>query len=252
MNSKILPAAIVALTSFGLHSTASADTLGFRVGGYSWTQEYSGDIQTDGLFDTSIDLNDDLGFDDDSGTVLYVALEHPVPLLPNILIQQTEMEIQESTTLSREIVFDGTTYSVSEAIDSDSDLSHTDATLYYEILDNWVNLDIGLTIRQFDGGISLESATEFEEEELEEVIPMLYLAARFDLPLTGLYVGASANGISAGDATITDVVVNIGYESSFGLGIEAGLRDFAIDYDDDGDEGDVSVDGAYIGAFYHF
>ena len=228
--------------------TSYADTLGFRLGAYSWTQNYDGNIQSSGSGLDEIDITDDLGFDDETGTVIFFALEHPIPILPNILIQQTELEINEDSDTT--IIFDGVAFT--SEFNSDSDLSHTDLTLYYEVLDNWVNLDLGLTIRNFDGGVVVSNDFGIGEEEIEETIPMIYIAAKFDLPLTGLYVGASANGMTISDATLIDYQLNLGYETSIGLGIEAGMRNFTLDYDDDGDEADVTIDGAYIGAFYHF
>ena len=246
----LLASLATAIAASSFSTSALSDTLGFRVGGYSWQQDYSGEVQTDN--DLQIDINDDLGLDDESGNTLFVSLEHPIPVLPNVLIQHTELDVEENNILTREITFSGVTYAVSDEVNSDIDLSHTDATLYYEVLDNWIHVDFGLTVRQFDGGVNISSSTDASEEEIEEIIPMLYLAARVELPLTGFYVGASANGISAGDATLTDLQVNVGYETDIGLGIEAGFRDFTLDYEDDGDEADISVDGAYIGIFYHF
>jgi outer membrane protein len=254
MRKKLLTHSLALVTGLTATAAVHADNIGFRVGGYSWAQDYDGDIQTDD--DTPIDIQRDLGFDDDSGTVLFVVLEHPVPLLPNILIQQTELEIDEANTLSRTISFDGIDFDVptdgSTDITSNSDLSHTDATLYYEILDNWIHIDVGLTIRKFDGGINISSSIDSAEEEIDEVVPMLYLAAKFELPFTGSYAGASANAISVGDVSLIDYQINIGYETDFGLGIEVGLRELSLDYDDSGDQVDLSMGGAYAGIFYHF
>ena len=248
MNKAILAAAVLGCA---LSTTASADVLGFEVGGYVWQQDYEGDIQ-DGS--SVVDLDTDLALDDDNNNVFYIALEHPIPLLPNIRLQQTEIKFDGESTLSRNIDFDGQTFNINADVVSDLDLSHTDATLYYEILDNWVSLDLGLTVRKFDGSaeIALADGSQVAREVLDDAVPMLYLGAKFELPLTGLYAGANANAISAGDSTITDYQIKLGYETDFGLGIEAGVRRFDLDYEDDDEEADVVIDGSYIGVFYHF
>lgn len=247
MNKSILAAAITTL----LPAVTLADTVGFKVGAYQWQQDYEGQITTEGELN-NVDLQDDLGFDDEDGKTYFIALEHPVPVIPNILLSKTEMEIQSASTLSRSVTFDGKTYTASTDVSSDVDLSHTDITLYYEVLDNWVNLDIGLTARIFDGGFSISDNSQTASEDFDHAIPLLYIATRFDLPLTGLYIGASANGLTYSDASLIDYQVNVGYESSIGLGVELGLRKFDIDYEDDEDQADLTVDGGYLGVYYHF
>lgn len=230
-----------------------ADTLGFKIGANLWQQNYDGTIQA-GTGGTKIDLETDLGFDDDSGANFYVAIEHPIPILPNIRLQHTELDITESNTLQRSITFNDVTYNVSADIKSVSDLSHTDATLYYEVLDNWASLDLGITVRVFNEGVKITDQTNgnSSSEDLDETLPMLYGAVKFDLPLTGLYVGGDVNWVAISDDSLLDAKINVGYETSFGLGIEAGYRSFDLEIEDDEDKANVTIDGAYAGLFYHF
>lgn len=253
MQHKFLTATLTAAIGLSAASALHADTIGFVVGGYSWEQEYEGDIQSSSNIIDEIDINDDLGFDDETGSVVYFKLEHPVPFIPNIMLQQTELEIKETSSPTKNFTFDGTVYAVTDQITTTSDLSHTDATLYYEILDNWISIDLGLTVRLFDEGFELTSAISGTEVlEVDEAVPLLYVGAKVELPLTGLFVSADINGIGLGDASLIDYKASIGYESSLGLGIEAGLRSFEIDYDDDDEQANLTIDGAFLGVFYHF
>ena len=252
MQYKLMTIALASAVGLTVTTATQADVLGFRIGGYSWSQEYSGDVQSSNSAIDEVDINDDLGLDDETGTTFYVALEHPVPFLPNIMLQQTDLEVEETANPTKTFTFEGQTYNVTDEITTTSDLSHTDATLYYEILDNWVSLDVGLTIRQFSEGIELSSPTTSSELDIDATVPMLYVGAKFELPLTGLYINADINGISVGDASLMDYKAAIGYESTIGLGIEAGLRNFEIDYDDDDEQANLTIDGAYVGVFYHF
>ncbi len=227
-----------------LSSTAMADTLGFEVGAYAWNQNLSGDLAS-GKF-SSVNVESD-----ETNNVFYALLEHPIPLIPNVRIQQTDLDL--SATGSG---FEYNGVPISSDVNSDIDLSHTDFTLYYEILDNWISLDLGITARAInDGSITITSA-EFPfppaNFESDGVLPLLYVSARFDLPLTGLYVGADINGLGINDNSLIDYRVNLGYESTIGLGIEAGFRSFELDYDDDDDKANLTIDGAYAGVFYHF
>ena len=86
---------------------AQADTvLGWRLGLNAWQQQYEGDVQSG---PSVVDLEDDLGYDDEIGPSLYLALEHPVPVLPNILLQRTEME-SDALGDVQGLVFDGIVY----------------------------------------------------------------------------------------------------------------------------------------------
>ena len=248
---RVLLATTIATGLTTLPTTASADFIGVTVGGYSWQQEYSGSVQS-GL--TSIDLEDQLALDDDNGNVVYVAFEHPIPGIPNVRLQHTEMEISETSTLTTNIDFNGTSYTATTTLDTQSDFSHTDLTGYYEILDNWISVDIGLTMRYVDGDIQLTdvATSSTSSESFEAVLPMLYVATKFELPLTGFYLAAEANGTSIGDADLIDYRVSAGYESSLGFGAELGIRSFDLDYEDGSERADFEVEGAYVGVFYHF
>lgn len=230
---------------------AHADALGFSVGAYAWQQNISGSVRSGG---DNVDLHNDLGFSDDHNNVYFAEFDHPVPVLPNIRIQHTRLSTSATSTLGRTISVDGVTYSASTRVQSDLDLSHTDATLYYRPLDNWVKLRIGLTLRNFDKGVKIRSTStgDTAKVDINAVLPMLYLAARFELPLTGLYIGADANGIAYSGSHLYDTRISAGYETPLGLGIEGGYRRFQLQYDRNGDHADLTIDGAYAEVFYHF
>lgn len=241
-----LGTATLAMTVAGL---CQADALGMRISAYSWQQEADGNVRSDG---SRVDLNNELDIDDERNQTIEFALEHPIPLLPNLRLAHTEMELSGDNVLSSTIQFDGNTYTAGTAVSSDLDLTHTDATLYYELLDNWISLDAGLTVRYFSGDVELRGAGVKSSESFVSTLPMVYLAARADLPLSGLYVAASGNAIGYSDARLFDYRVNLGYETDIGLGAEVGLRRFDLDFDDDDDEADLTVDGIYAGLFFHF
>lgn len=243
-----------------LPTVASADTIGLFVGAGTFNPEFSGTFKNSDTSDTvgEIDLEDDLDLDDDSATFFYIAIEHPIPVLPNIRLARTDMEQEGTSTLTRDITFDGETYSANAQVDSTVDLSHTDVTLYYELLDNWVNLDLGLTVRQFDGKLEItgktsDGDTETASEDVDYPVPMLYAKAQFDLPLTGLYASVDGNFIGYGGNTFFDATGKVGYETSIGFGVEAGLRSITLEIDDEEDvEADMEFSGMYLAAHYHF
>ena len=240
MQKRLIALAILAASA---SVSSQADIVGATAGAYMWKQSWDGDVKAGS---DSIDMNDDLGYDDETGKSFYVALEHPVPVLPNIRLQSTDLDISEKGTLTKPYTFVGKVYTVGEEVQSTTDLSHIDGTFYYEILDNWVNLDAGLTVRMFDGEVSIKGASGEGAIEIDAPIPMAYVNARFELPLTGLYASALGNVIAYGDNKVTDMTLALGYELGI-LGLELGYRNFDVQLEDDNEEANVTVDGYFLG-----
>ena len=179
---------------------------------------------------------------------------HPIPVLPNIRVGRTEAKSTANKDLTVGINFGDITIDQNVNVDSQLDLTHNDYVLYYEVLDNWVELDLGVDIKHFDGVARVEGGGEREFEQFDELIPFLYTSVNFNLPLTGLKVGGDYAGISYGGARGQDYRLRIAYEFSFGLGIEAGQRKLTLEVDDSDEEfnGDIDFDGSYIAATFHF
>ena len=239
---------IVSLIGLFLPATAQADALGVRIGANAWQQNFSGHARS-GDTDDKIDVEDDLGYDDDDGFQGYISFEHAAPFFPNILVQRTVIGTDANGNLNGK-TFDGVVFPGD--VKSTIDLTHTDTTLYYEILDNWVSLDLGITARFFENGLKIEDENDSANLDIDSVIPLGYAAVKFDLPLTGLFVGADGSGLKYDDHWIYDVKATIGWEASIGLGIEGGYRYFDAQYDDGDDELKLTIKGPYAGLFFHF
>lgn len=242
---------LLALACMGSISVAQADVIGFEIGAYQWKPDYKGTLRSDDslLLGNNIDIQNDLGFSDESHNVLWFSLEHPIPVLPNFKIVSSDLDASSNSTLDG-IIFGGVTFN--EDVSTKYDMSNIEYTLYYEILDNWVNLDLGLTIRQYDGEVRISSTDDSEVENIDFTIPLLYGKARFDLPFSGFFVDAEINIISYSGDSISDTALGLGYESDIGLGAKAGYRTFSLDVEDDTFVADLEFDGAYISLFYHF
>lgn len=242
----ILPALLLA----ALPSLATADAIDFRIAAGAWYQDISGDVQFD--FGEPLDV-DDLGFDNETKGLFWASFEHPVPVLPNIAVAYTPVDFEGTGFISGNV--GGSTFD--EVADSKLQFNQTDVTLYWKLLDNWVNLDLGLTGRYVDGEVDVKGRTTGQRQRVtySGPVPLLYGDLAFDLPLTGLTIGATGQGIQYKDSKAYDISGRISYEFAFGLGLLAGYRYEKLDLDADDLDGvaiDVDLKGPFGAAFFHF
>lgn len=255
MMNRTLGCCLVA-TLLGMPFAASADVLSLRIGADAWDQSIDGDGRSG---PDTIDLNNVLDLDSNDGASVYIAFEHPIPVLPNILVRQTDMQFEGNTTAVLDFQFDDVSYTAGDNLATDFDLSHTDVTLYYELLDidSLLSLDLGITGRVFSDGLAVKNLTSSQlgKLDIDETLPMLYGRVQFNLPITNLFLGVDANWIGYKESSISDITAKIGYQFDFGLGLELGYRTFKLDYEDendDTDQADFTVDGGFAGVYFHF
>ena len=120
MKIRILQVAFLLLTT----SAAKADFVGIHGGAGYWESQIGGDILID-----QVNLEDDLNLTGNGSPHFWFALEHPIPLLPNIRVAGTQMEDSGVGAISQDFVFLGTSYSVSEEVYTEVELTHADVTL---------------------------------------------------------------------------------------------------------------------------
>jgi outer membrane protein len=230
---------------------ASADTIfGIYAGAGKWTSDYSGQAGDPAV------TTQDLGISDSDNTFFYIALEHPVPLIPNIKYTHQNIQSDQTATLTKTFGLGDSTFTASTQVYSDFDLSSNDVTLYYELLDNWVNFDFGLTARQYDGYLFAEadSINEREKVDLDITIPLVYGKFQFDLPLSGLSLAVETNFMKYQENELMEYSAKIAYlfDSVLDLGLEAGYKKLSLKVDDDDTQADLDLDGPYVGAMLHF
>ncbi len=241
---KILAVAIVAATPM----MAQADLLfTAKAGASMWNAEASGDVDGD------VDVGKDgLNLDSENNNVLFVAFEHPLPMIPNIKIMKTDLDLTGEG--SANYTFLGQPF-LNEETSSQFDLSHTDLTLYWGVPlpIPYIDVNFGLTARQFDGVVSVKGKTtgNEEREDLNFTMPMGYLNVDIGTPF-GIYARADLNAISYGGNGITDTAVALGYTLPIPLvdvNLEAGHRLISVKTDEDTTdvETDIEMGGMFFG-----
>ncbi len=234
----------------GLLTTLSmADVIGGEVDiGYynhapsGWVQ-YKGDV---------VDLEKDLKWSDEGDIFLKAYLEHPLPILPNIKLGYNKFGHSGSGEVTKGFSFGGESFGIGTDVDTEFDLKMYDLTLYYEILDNWVNLDLGLNVKYLDGFISVKGTNILTQQLIDEYseiktpIPMLYAKAQFDVPSTDLSFLAEGNYVSYDGNTLYDAQLGVRYSFLLGLGLEVGYKAMKIKLND---IDDLSMDSDFTGAY---
>jgi len=241
---KLLAIAIAAAAPMA----AQADLLfTIEAGASSWNVDATGDV------DKRVDLEDDLNLDSEANNVLFASFEHPIPVLPNVKIMQTGLELTGKgstgyTFLDQE--FTGDT-------DSTLDLSHTDLTLYWglPLPIPFIDINFGLTARQFDGEVAVtgtvDNVASTESEDLNFIMPMGYLNVDVDTPF-GIYAYADVNALAIDGNGVTDTAIAVGYTLPIPLvdvSLEAGQRSIAVTTDEDtvDIETDIDLSGMFFG-----
>ena len=229
---KTLKISLLAL-GIGLSGLVQADFVGVKGDVSYWGY--------DGKANMSSQSQDDQDLDQKGAAQLSIAVEHPVPFIPNAKIRYVNLDTQtKAETLGQP------NYSV--------DLDHGDFILYYELLDNIVSVDAGIGATVLDGHITSFTG---KRVEVDETYPIAYLSGEVKLPFTGFSAKGEATYTNYDDARITDALAEVKYDFAdnllIDLGVKAGYRILNIDLDDyDNNDLKFEFKGPYIGLEAHF
>lgn len=233
---------------------ANADMLlGIYAGAQGWNTSTSGGFASE-------NATADLDFDDKTNSSFYVALEHFVPLVPNVKLARTTLNADGDTTINTNFEFDGNTYVAGESIYTESDVTTTDIILYYELFDNdLVSFDLGINAKYIDGTFIANSndGTTTGEQDFSGVVPMVYSRVAVGLPFTGLGAYAEGSYLSIDDHKLSDFQVALTYSLLDNIAVDMtfqlGYRDVTVDIEDlDDVYADLGYDGVFAGVEVHF
>ena len=241
------------LASFAGTQVAADTIAGVYAGAQGWRSGVAGGFSNDS---TITNFN----FDDKTNSSFYVALEHPLPLVPNIKLARTTLNSTGDTTLSTDFSYGDRLFTAQSQITTDVDFTSTDVILYYEVLDNdLVSIDLGLTGKYLDGTILVvePASNTTGSQDLSVVVPLLYSRVALGLPFTGWGVYAEGNYLAVGSNSLSDYQVAVTYsfiESlALDLTLQVGYRDFSVDIEDVDDTfADIGFDGVFAGVELHF
>jgi len=253
MKKALLAASLATL----LCTSAQADTLlGLYIGGHMWANE------AEGSFGEGETNQATFNFDDETQGSFFIALEHPIPLVPNIKISSTSLDTVGTGTLAGSFTFEGETYDATTSLDTTFDASYVDYTLYYELFDNdLLTFDFGLTARDLETQINVvgdvAGTSTSADLSASGIVPLLYVNTIIGLPFTGFNLFAEGNILSYDGNSIYDYQVGVSYELldniAVDLDVNLGYRAVGLKLDDIDDlYSDLTFEGVFLGATVHF
>lgn len=238
-----------------LCTSAQADTLlGLYIGGQVWANQAEGSFGEGETNQAAFD------FEDETQGNFFIALEHPIPLIPNLKIASTTLDTIGGATIEGSFEFEGVTYNANSQLDTTFDASYVDYTLYYEVFDNdLLTFDIGFTARDLDSQIDVveQATSQSSALSVSGFVPLLYVNTIIGLPFTGFNVFAEANFLSYDDNSIYDYQIGISYALVDNLVVDLdltlGYRSVKLELNDIDDlYSDLTFDGVFAGAIVHF
>jgi outer membrane protein len=260
----------LAIASLLASSTLYADTvIGGEVslGVYSHTPKGSASYSLPyTLINPSIDLENDFGWGTTQDLMLKAYFEHPLPFIPNIKIGYSTFNQSGENTVSS---FSwGGIIGLEGTVDTSLELQMYDLTAYYELLDNVVELDAGLTLRylggdlmvtptadiRLPGGLPNPSISAPQATDIDTWLPLVYGKARFNIPSTDISLQLEGNAITYQDTTFYDYELSARYTFALGFAVEAGYKAMHLDSEDlaDGLVVDIDSTGPYASIVWDF
>lgn len=243
---------LVLAALLGQATPAAADTvLGIHAGVDYWATESEGGVANNSNLQS-------FRFDDRGAQSYFVALEHLVPVLPNVRLQYQNLKSRGDTTLATDFRFADVDFAVGSQLQTELDLSHTDYILYYELLDNaLVELDLGVAAKHLQGEVGIQAQNRRALQDVSQWLPLLYLDAKVGLPGTGLDVFASGQATRFQDSHYYDVQAGIGYQLIDNLLVDVrlklGYRAIDMQLDDlDNLYAELKFNGVFAGIAVHF
>ncbi|ASJ95562.1 MULTISPECIES: TIGR04219 family outer membrane beta-barrel protein [Shewanella] len=237
------------LGSIAATSAHAATVVGFKVGGDYWEADAEGTFAQKGVAQQEFD------YSSSSQGSVWVAIEHPIPLVPNFKIRENRLDADGKATLGGDWAFGGNVFN--DDVTTASNLSNTDFVLYWELLDNdIVALDLGAAYKKMHGSFRVHQVSPsgvvgaYSQKDLDDGVVMAYANAEVGIPGIGLYVFADVmQGVD--ESSVYDYQLGLGWAfdgTALDTKIRFGYRDFNFDVNDfDGVTANMQFKGYFAG-----
>lgn len=220
------------------------------------------DVDSSGDMGNARDDMQNFNLGNDTKVSFSLALEHPIPILPNVRVRTVDLNSSGDNTLTSDFTFGGVTFSNGTVVATNFDLKSTDITLYYEVFDNDViSFDLGLTGKYLDGEFRTRSdvggTTQLGTQSFSGILPMIYGSLLVGVPETGFSFFGELNALQIDNNNLQDYQAGVAYSlldnMAIDMSIRAGYREFKLELDDvDNVFADWTFNGPFLGVQAHF
>ena len=232
-----------------------ASTLAFEIGarGYYWFPSLDGNVKVDeaSIIGTTINFEKDLGIEDENYPAVEVFLgggRH------HLSLTYTDIDYSGRKTLTRDIIFNGETYNISDLVESSIEYRVMDLLYQYDFL-NLENVLAGFSlgvvfqIKYLDGEVGLKTTTGTvidEKEDFTLPIPMIGLNLHIGMLADVLEARLRGTAIGYAGNTIYELMADISWTPLPFLDIHGGYKSFVIDIDEDDVVFDYDMSGPFV------
>jgi outer membrane protein len=177
-------------------TVASADLIRTEIGAGMW-------MQTPSTADSTFTSSET----EDAQPYVWALIKHPVPIVPNLRVEYVNVKNTSLPVLG---------------LSTDITYTQIDLVPYYNILDNtfWITLDLGLDIKSISA--KKEESTQSTTDSM--LLPLGYVRARVQVPLSGFGAEADVKYISYDNNTVYDARAKVDYTFDISPVIQPGIE----------------------------
>lgn len=220
-----------------------------------WYAETSGDFGYKGI--GQIDLQNDLGLEDDSNGFYYIDVNHFVPIVPNVRIESQNFMSEGKTKNAVNFKTAGVGGQIAAGQKTALKLDQSDFIVYWGVPGlktlslGHVGVDFGLVAKKFDGYAQVGTETV----NIDFTVPMGYLAASVKIPFINTKVSASTKMISYKSSSLSDSMIKASFKlpipiPAIDVKAEVGYKTQNLDLDEDLSDdfnADIKNSGMFVG-----
>jgi hypothetical protein len=241
---------LLGVTLFILFMAIPSAAVELGVRGYYWLPELSGDVtyESSALSGTELDLDDDLGMEQESYPMIEVFAgfgDH------HLTFTYYKADYSGDETLTQDIVFGDTTYKADEDVDSTLEYTVMDFAYQWDVIDleNFLaGASLGLVgkVKYLDITASVESDIENEEVDISVPVPMVGINLHVGILLDIIEARLQVTGIGYDDNSVVEFLGDVSYTPFPFMDIHAGYRSFSVDVDVDDVVANFLTAGPYV------
>lgn len=233
---------------------SSEDRRYYIAGSFRWwfaSLDADAQISANGIIGTDIDLVDDLGVDDSAGIPIINAWVQPFTWL-KIQGEYMSLGIDGSRAINESIVFDGTTFSISDNVTGELDVDRFSGWVEINPINGswgYIGVMVGGEYVHLDGTVSSDLAGS-ASGDFDAGTLTLGGQAGFNIT-ENLDIHARIRGmsfdISGVELDVFDIEGGIGYTLADHFELSVDYRYLTLDVNNDDDSGDLTLQGPVVG-----